>query len=249
MTMHAAKGLEFPVVYIIGVESGLIPHERAVRNGDPAAFQEERRLLFVGVTRAMQELNLTQTRRRDFRGNRRSTISSPFLTELNLDVVNDHDGSFAPAPASLSLYAEKVEQARQRYRESQVTSPPTAAGGGLPGIMSAAELERKLAGLKAAPESVPSAAPVSDRAAPAEVAAKMRMQTINPHSHGPASEAPLYEIGSRVRHPRYGRGVVVDAKSGSSRATVTVLFEADDREETFVAAHCPLQPVGNARPR
>ncbi|MGB4739956.1 MAG: UvrD-helicase domain-containing protein, partial [Fuerstiella sp.] len=59
MTMHAAKGLEFPVVYIIGVENGLIPHDRAVQNGDPASFQEERRLLFVGVTRAMQELNLT----------------------------------------------------------------------------------------------------------------------------------------------------------------------------------------------
>lgn len=248
MTMHAAKGLEFPVVYIIGVESGLIPHERAVRNGDPAAFQEERRLLFVGVTRAMQELNLTQTRRRDFRGNRRSTISSPFLAEINLDVVNDHDRSFAPAPATMSLYAEKVEQARQRYRESQVTSSSSAASGGLPGIMSAAELERKLAGLKAASETS-QAAPLADSVSQTPVAAKMRLETIHSPSHGPATEAPLYEIGSRVRHPRYGRGTVVDAKSGSSRATVTVLFEAGDREETFVAAHCPLQPVGSMRPK
>ncbi|MEO2014514.1 MAG: UvrD-helicase domain-containing protein, partial [Fuerstiella sp.] len=82
MTMHAAKGLEFPVVYITGVESGLIPHERAVRNGDPASFQEERRLLFVGVTRAMHELHLTQTRERFFRGKRSYTIASPFLSEM-----------------------------------------------------------------------------------------------------------------------------------------------------------------------
>jgi hypothetical protein len=58
-----------------------------------------------------------------------------------------------------------------------------------------------------------------------------------------------FSVGTQVRHPRYGRGVVVEASEGSSRATVTVLFEAGDREETFVAAHCPLQPVGNVRPK
>lgn len=83
MTLHASKGLEFPVVYVIGVESGLIPHERAVRDGDPASFEEERRLLFVGITRAMQELTLTQTSERTFRGMRRATISSPFIPELH----------------------------------------------------------------------------------------------------------------------------------------------------------------------
>ncbi|MGV2341869.1 MAG UNVERIFIED_CONTAM: hypothetical protein LVR18_50520 [Planctomycetaceae bacterium] len=50
MTLHASKGLEFPCVYVTGLETGLIPHERSMRDGDPAALEEERRLLFVGIT-------------------------------------------------------------------------------------------------------------------------------------------------------------------------------------------------------
>jgi DNA helicase II / ATP-dependent DNA helicase PcrA len=83
MTLHASKGLEFPSVYIIGIESGLIPHERAVTDGNVSSFEEERRLLFVGITRAMQNLTLTQTSERTFRGMRRTTISSPFIAELH----------------------------------------------------------------------------------------------------------------------------------------------------------------------
>ncbi|MEZ6133095.1 MAG: UvrD-helicase domain-containing protein [Planctomycetaceae bacterium] len=240
MTMHAAKGLEFPVVFIVGVESGLIPHERAVKNGDPAAFQEERRLLFVGVTRAMEELNLTQTRRRDFRGTRRSTISSPFVSEMILDVVSDGFGPVPQAPQR-SAYSEQVEKARERYLAAKSAKSPL---NGLPGLMSAADLEKKLAGMsptKAAPQ----------KAAPAAAATKSAtLQTVMETTDRAASEsAVLYEVGSKVRHPRYGRGTVVDAGSGSARATVSVLFEADDREETFVAAHCPLQPIGNTRPK
>ena len=77
MTLHAAKGLEFPVVYIVAVENNLIPHERSMRNNDLKELEEERRLLFVGVTRAEQRLCLTQTRVRAFRGRLLPTIPSP----------------------------------------------------------------------------------------------------------------------------------------------------------------------------
>ena len=82
MTLHSAKGLEFPVVFVVGVEQGLIPHERAVRDGDPNELEEERRLLFVGVTRAQEQLFLTQTVERVFRGRSLRTIPSEFLAEL-----------------------------------------------------------------------------------------------------------------------------------------------------------------------
>ena len=84
MTLHAAKGLEFPVVYIVAVENNLIPHERSMRNNDLRELEEERRLLFVGVTRAEERLCLTQTRMRAFRGRLLPTIPSPFLTEMPL---------------------------------------------------------------------------------------------------------------------------------------------------------------------
>jgi DNA helicase II / ATP-dependent DNA helicase PcrA len=80
MTLHAAKGLEFPVVYIIAIEQGILPHERSLN--DEAEFEEERRLTFVGMTRAQEELYLSYARMREFRGRTLYTIPSDFLNEL-----------------------------------------------------------------------------------------------------------------------------------------------------------------------
>lgn len=80
MTLHAAKGLEFPVVFLIAAEEGLLPHERSRDNADE--LEEERRLMFVGLTRAQEKLQISLARRRDFRGVRRLTIPSQFLIEL-----------------------------------------------------------------------------------------------------------------------------------------------------------------------
>jgi DNA helicase-2/ATP-dependent DNA helicase PcrA len=199
MTMHAAKGLEFPVVYVLGLESGLIPHERAVTDGDPASFEEERRLLFVAVTRAQEELHLTQTLERTFRGQRRATISSIFVQEMPLEYDN---GLPQPTPFVTTLPNEHLEKARQRYGKAH--DKPT-----LPPLMSGADLLKQKEGTL------------------------------------PDGEQPsMFAVGSAVRHPRYGRGTVVSETGGSSRATVTVQFESEDLEQTFVTSLCPLQPIG-----
>ncbi len=85
MTLHAAKGLEFPCVYLIGVEQNLLPHERSLRTNDPRQLEEERRLLFVGITRAEQQLVLTHTLRRELHGRELSTIPSDFIEEMSLE--------------------------------------------------------------------------------------------------------------------------------------------------------------------
>ncbi|MBL8812637.1 MAG: UvrD-helicase domain-containing protein [Planctomycetaceae bacterium] len=135
MTLHASKGLEFPCVYIIGLESGLIPHERAVRDGDPGSFEEERRLLFVGITRAMEQLVLTQTAERIFRGARRATISSPFVPELNGVVQREAGRQTAPAITEAML-DQRIEQARRRFEAAQSNRQR-------PLIMTGAELARR----------------------------------------------------------------------------------------------------------
>lgn len=83
MSLHAAKGLEFPVVYLMAVEEGILPHERSLR--DDAQLEEERRLLFVGITRAEEELRLGHVEVRAFRGQVRHAMASSFLFELPLD--------------------------------------------------------------------------------------------------------------------------------------------------------------------
>ncbi|MCA9081284.1 MAG: UvrD-helicase domain-containing protein [Planctomycetaceae bacterium] len=88
MTMHAAKGLEFPVVVILGLEEGLIPHERSLREQNRDELEEERRLLFVGMTRAKRRLFLTQSRMRSIHGRTMPTIASPFLNEFPIERVH-----------------------------------------------------------------------------------------------------------------------------------------------------------------
>ena len=85
MTLHAAKGLEFENVFIIGLEDGLLPHERS--RDDQEEMEEERRLFFVGMTRAKTGLNISWSRYRTFRGQMLRTIGSQFLDELGIDAA------------------------------------------------------------------------------------------------------------------------------------------------------------------
>ncbi|HYF15483.1 MAG TPA: UvrD-helicase domain-containing protein [Phycisphaerales bacterium] len=82
MTLHAAKGLEFAGVAIVGLEEGLLPHARALSSGNPDDMEEERRLCFVGVTRAMRRLLLTSAKYRTIRGASERTTPSRFLAEM-----------------------------------------------------------------------------------------------------------------------------------------------------------------------
>jgi len=91
MTLHASKGLEFPVVFLVAAEEGLLPHERSRER--PDQLEEERRLMFVGITRAQEELQLSMARYRDFRGQRKMTIPSQFLMELPRGEMDVHEPS------------------------------------------------------------------------------------------------------------------------------------------------------------
>src|SRR5437879_12631012 len=93
MTLHSAKGLEFPVVVIAGLEEGLFPHSRS--SDDEAELEEERRLCYVGMTRARSRLVLTGAARRRIFGEYQSSDASRFIEEVPAELVERIAASFS----------------------------------------------------------------------------------------------------------------------------------------------------------
>ncbi len=91
MTLHAAKGLEYPVVFLIGMEDGVFPHIRAL--GEPAELEEERRLAYVGITRAMQRLYLTSAWSRMMHGTTQYNPPSRFIDEIPSELIDEIGGA------------------------------------------------------------------------------------------------------------------------------------------------------------
>ncbi|MFL2784019.1 MAG: ATP-dependent helicase [Dehalococcoidia bacterium] len=87
ITLHQAKGLEFPVVFVAGMEEGILPHIRSIESGDPSELEEERRLFYVGMTRAGEKLYLMRSFRRGFRGGSGPSAPSRFLSEIPDELI------------------------------------------------------------------------------------------------------------------------------------------------------------------
>jgi DNA helicase II / ATP-dependent DNA helicase PcrA len=118
MTIHAAKGLEFPSVVIVGLEHGLIPHERSIKSNDPKQLEEERRLLFVGMTRAMRNLYMTTAQVRAERGTPRITIPSTFLAETTYDIIDENNPDGGKTQSGVSSKPDKKQELRDRLKAS-----------------------------------------------------------------------------------------------------------------------------------
>ncbi|MHB8719043.1 MAG: ATP-dependent helicase [Candidatus Dormibacteria bacterium] len=141
ITLHQVKGLEFPVVFITGIEEGLLPHVRALEEGD-AGVAEERRLMYVGLTRAQRRLYVLHAFRRHLHGSPQSAEASRFLADLPaelLEVVRRPGGPAPSAPrargavrAAVHAHAVRpnpVELAPQRYREGMRIAHPALGEG------------------------------------------------------------------------------------------------------------------------
>jgi DNA helicase-2/ATP-dependent DNA helicase PcrA len=106
MTLHACKGLEFPAVFITGLEEELLPHARALEEDPDGGEEEERRLFYVGMTRAKERLTLTHATVRNYFGSERWQGGSRFLDELPADFVEglDEDGADSDSTGGLGAY-------------------------------------------------------------------------------------------------------------------------------------------------
>jgi len=135
MTMHSAKGLEYPDVYMVGMEDGVFPHVRAL--GEPHELEEERRLAYVGITRAMRQLTLTHAWSRLLYGSRQYNPPSRFLKEIPDELVQTVDGSRvvrsryysrSRRERSLDRRSANRDETVQRALDAGRRPPPSGSG-------------------------------------------------------------------------------------------------------------------------
>ncbi len=125
MTMHSAKGLEFPVVFIAGLEEGLFPHSRS--SDDEAELEEERRLCYVGITRAERRLVLTSAARRRVFGEYQSSEPSRFIEEVPAQLIEEVASTFvSPYQASYTHFRGQPQHGRGGYRGNKAREEQTA---------------------------------------------------------------------------------------------------------------------------
>jgi DNA helicase-2/ATP-dependent DNA helicase PcrA len=118
LTLHASKGLEFPVVFLVGMEQGLFPNYRSMN--DPASLEEERRLCYVGITRAQERLYISHARERRLYGSREPAMRSQFLDELPEELLMTRHRSVAYTKGAGGSSSQRVAQGKQGTGHWQV---------------------------------------------------------------------------------------------------------------------------------
>jgi DNA helicase-2/ATP-dependent DNA helicase PcrA len=184
MTLHTAKGLEFPVVFLAGLEDGLFPHQRSLNDLD--SLEEERRLAYVGITRAMRELYLTYAEQRRLHGIDAYGTPSRFIKEIPEE------------------FLEEVRPRVSGGRAGQAFGGQAYGRGGFGGGFGGGGFRGD-----------------SDRSGSG-----------GSRSRGSASlredpPAPGIRLGARVRHAKFGAGVVLNIEGQGPHARVQVNFEGE----------------------
>lgn len=237
MTLHASKGLEFPVVFVVGLEEGLFPLAKAAQ--DPKDLEEERRLLYVGVTRAQERLYLTYARSRFRYGKSEPSVRSRFLDELDESLIRTESGSrfesrpdrfTSGRPSGRSVVRDEYSQeggyddGERVYRRDSGGASKGASRerpqATRPGGVNYGEMDPHYyrASLRAgSPPSGPSAGAPS-RPARVLPPGDPRIEYDEPRGGG--------EIvpGVRVTHPQFGTGRVLALEGRGDQASATVHF-------------------------
>jgi DNA helicase-2/ATP-dependent DNA helicase PcrA len=238
MTLHAAKGLEFPLVFLTGMEEGLFPHSRTLT--DPTGLEEERRLCYVGMTRAMDTLVMTRARYRRRYGSDmpEPSIASRFLEEVPARLVEDlgspparpqFSGSeygsgygrpyATPYPKANQLGRSNVEEGERHYSyedEDQSGERGAKAAARATGFGGASRFGQS--GKTAAPGQS------MDNIASFFAARGQKLSRPKLEVETPAGKTGLKQ-GSRVRHPKYGEGTVFRREGEGDDAKITVQFQ------------------------
>jgi len=246
ITLHAAKGLEFPVVFIAGLEEGVFPHSRAL--DDEKELEEERRLAYVGMTRAMRRLYLSHAWRRATWGMGQASLPSRFLLEIPAELMIGPDLSTGTAGLDVDLDLAFGARGTTRFGRplgrgtAERSVPAYRQGSGVPGAPRDGEAFRPSRDLAAKREAFEAGAPSGSLARQGSGA------TAGGPARPPRAIIPgerQYRDGDRVRHARWGDGIVVTSRLTRSDEEITVAFKDPAvGRKTMLASLANLDLVG-----
>jgi DNA helicase-2/ATP-dependent DNA helicase PcrA len=233
ITLHAAKGLEFPVVFMVGLEEGLLPHKRALE--DDRELEEERRLAYVGMTRAKDRLYLVHAHHRSTYGMGAASEPSRFLAELPEDLLASSRDAGTPFRRSGWSQRRGVDDANwlpggYRSPTRRISEPLRPIS--LPDMaVPVSTVGRRL---DAARERVASASYEA-----ADVDLGTGAFDAEPRPRSETADAG-WHAGDRVRHRRFGEGIVVSSQVVKGDEEVTVAFVGQGVKR-LIAAYAGLE--------
>ena len=195
LTLHAAKGLEFPVVFIVGLEDGILPHSRSLDTRDD--LDEERRLFYVGITRAKDRLYLSHAFRRTVWGQSDTSTPSRFLREIPADLLDGADAG-----------------TRRQQTKAKASSWSWSAGTTTPANTNAQR-------------TTPAAAASNSGSSNRGMRRSLPTPNMDDDPEPIARTAPQFHSGQRVRHAKFGEGTVIQSKLTGNDEEVHVAFPGE----------------------
>jgi len=236
MTMHSAKGLEFPVVFIAGMEEGLFPHSRAATSEED--LEEERRLCYVAITRAQKNLYITHAMQRRIFGEESITEPSRFLNELPIELLEN----LSPGASWLG-FAERPETKENRKAAALRNEPShpvkktsTYAGKTYNSVEGVREFFKRRTA-----EDGEQRGRAADKPASTGVEERGRRAPKGSPPHSGSSAPPhKFRVGAHVKHAKYGNGVVLRLEGAGEDSKLTVSFPGYGLKK-FVAKFAALE--------
>jgi DNA helicase-2/ATP-dependent DNA helicase PcrA len=220
MTLHSAKGLEYPVVFLVGLEEGVFPHVRSLN--DPDEMEEERRLAYVGITRAMKRLFVSHAWSRMLFGTTQYNPPSRFLDEIPAELI------------------ENIGQTKRRTSRSSYRSDFRSDGGGRRDGWGESTSPRRSSLASFDPDDDgEEAARVAHRERVVEAAMRGSVRAVDTTT---GAEKIRLRIGDDVKHGKFGEGVIVELRGEGDKTEATVRF-GEVGTKTLLLAWSPLEKL------
>lgn len=248
MTLHSAKGLEFPVVYMAGVEDGVFPSYRTIVSDDADDMEEERRLAYVGITRAQEDLHVLCAKQRMINGETQYNPVSRFVKEIPGNLLDNRIPTYKKF--DLDDYDD------DSYEKTTFKAKPYGMGSGYPtgqsnytgrsafGNMGNTPGTKSYGGSASSSYVAKPKAVVKPKVAPTSAQPYILKQGLNGLSKGVqgVGEKPAYDVGDRVKHIKFGEGTVKSMTKGARDYEVTVEFDGVGSKIMY-AAFAKLQKI------